>query len=156
MAVQQQQQMSAAQAAAIQAAQNRQFMALSLNKEVKCMQANGGALTQNWVAGQPLTYVIPTANNAFLTGFWTVCQLTVTPAAGSSAVYALTAAAELAMIDSMQVQYGGTQHNFRPIILKYLAQLAGEYRGPEPRSILAGETDNYLDTYYSSGVFAVA
>ncbi len=151
----QQQPMDAAQAAAIQAAQNRAFMALSHNKEVLCMQANGGALNQNWVAGQPLTYTIPTANNAFLTGLWIECSLTVNPAAGSSAVYGLTAAGPLALIDSIQVQYGGQQHNFRPVILKYLAQLSGYTKQTAYRSILAGQATNALDSYYTSSQFAL-
>jgi hypothetical protein len=149
----QQQQPSAAQMAAMQAAMNRQFMALSLNKEVLCQQANGGALSQSWSAGQPLTFQIATANNAFLTGYWISQTFTVTPATGTNAVYGLTAAGVLAMIDSIQVQYGGTQCNYRPAILPYLYQLTGRSNMKVPRSILAGEALSTLDTYYSSASF---
>ena len=146
----------AAQLAAQQRVQNRQFMAMSLNIEALCQQANGGALTQSYSAGQPLTYNVPTANNAFMTGFWVQCALTVNCAAGTSAAYALNAGAPMTLIDSIQVQYGGTQHNFRPYILKYLTQLSGRLKQKQPRAIIAGQTDSYLDGYYSSSTFGVS
>lgn len=150
---------AAATAAAQQKAQNRAFMALSANKQVLCQQANGGANSQAFAAGQPLTYSVTTANNAFLTGFWVRCTLTVNLATGSSAVYAANAAAPLSLIDSIQVQYGGTQHNFRPYILKYLSQLTGGLRQPQPRAQVLGQADSYLQSYYSSvsnGVYPTA
>lgn len=143
--------------AAIQRAQNRAFMALSIRKEALAMQANGGALNQSWNTGQPLTYTIPTANNAFLTGFWVQCKLTGTLASGASAVYGQTAGFPLTLIDSIQVQYGGQQHNFRPYILKYLAQLMGVRAGGQPRPVpVAGQSDAYLDGYYSNFPWGVA
>jgi hypothetical protein len=152
--------MTAAQQAAMLAAQqrkqNREFMALSLNKEVLCQQANGGANSQSFAAGQPLTYNVTTANNSFLTGFWVRCTLTVNLAAGTSAVYAQNAAAPLSLIDSIQVLYGGTQHNFRPYILKYLSQMSKGNGQVQPRSIVAGQQDTYLQGYYSSGPFTTA
>jgi DNA mismatch repair protein MutH len=63
----------AAQAAAMQLQQNRQFMALGIRKKALAQQANGGANNQAFVAGQPLTYNIPTANNGYLVGFWVNC-----------------------------------------------------------------------------------
>lgn len=150
MAVQQQQQLSAKQLADMQANMNRAFMALSLNKLVLCQQANGGALSQSWASGQPLTYQVPTANNGFLTGYWVNQTYTVTPAVGTNAVYGLTAAGQLALLDSIQVQYGGTQCNFRPAVLPYLVQLTGRSNPRVPRAILSGQSDSYYDGYYSS------
>lgn len=151
-----QQQQAAAMAAAMQRKQNREFMMLSLNKEVLCQQASGGANQQSFVAGQPLTYNITSSNNSFLTGFWVKSSLVVNLAAGASAVYAPNAAAPLSLIDSIQVLYGGTQHNFRPYILKCLSQMQSEYGQSQPRSILAGQSDTYLQSYYSSAPFLVA
>ncbi len=145
----------AAQMANMQKEQNRRFMALSINKEALCLQANGGALSQSYAAGQPLTYNVPSANNAFLTGFWVQCSLTVTPATAGGAVYALNAGAPLNLIDSIQVQYGGTQHNFRPYIWKYISQLMGRMNQIQPRAVIAGQQDNYLAGYYSSGTFPI-
>ena len=60
----------AQQAADAQRGQNRAFMSLAIRKKALAQQANGGANNQQFVAGQPLTYNIPTANNGFLIGFW--------------------------------------------------------------------------------------
>lgn len=145
---------SAAQsAAALQAAQreqNRQFMALSLNTKTVAAQANGGALQQTFVAGQPLTYNMPTANNAYLTGYWIRVALTVTLAAGTSAAYAANAAFPLNVIDSIQLNYGGNQQNFRPFIMKYVSQLRRAGAQVQPRVLVAGQNDAYLQQYYNN------
>jgi hypothetical protein len=140
----------AAQLAAQQRDQNRAFMALSIRKKALAQQANGGANNQTFVAGQPLTYNIPTANNAYLIGFWVNCQLVNTLATGSSAVYALNAEAPLSLLDSIIVNYGGPQHNFRPYILKYFNQMQGSLQYQLPRSILAGQVDSTMQAYYNS------
>lgn len=135
--------------------QNRNFMALSTNKEVLCQQANGGALSQTFSAGQPLIWNVTNANNAYMTGFWVRCTLTCTLAAGASAVYGMNAANPLSLIDTIVVQYGGggPQHLFRPYNLKYLNQLRGRNKQGAIRSVLAGQQDAYLQGYYSSGPF---
>lgn len=157
---QQGQQLTPEQAAILaanqQKEQNRQFMALSVNKEALCQQANGGALSQNFAVGQPLTYLITNANNAYLTGFWVRCSLTCTLASGSSAVYGRTAANPFSLIDSIVVQYGSQIHNFRPYNLKYLTQFRKAMGQIQPRAILAGQVDSYLQSYYSSGPFTNA
>lgn len=136
-----------------QAVQNRRFMALSLNKEALCLQANGGALNQSFSAGQPLTYNVPSANNAYLVGFWVQCKLTVNPSSAGSPTYTLNPGAPLTLIDSIQVQYGGLQHNFRPYILKYLYMLRGSLMQGALRQSLAGQEDTYLQGYYNGGPF---
>src|SRR5579859_1213955 len=145
-----QQQAAVAAALAQQAAQNRAFMALGIRKKALAQQANGGANNQSFVAGQPLTYNVPTANNGYLVGFWVNCLLTNTLAAGTSAVYALNAEAPLSLIDSIVVNYGGPQHNFRPYILKYYYQMLGNSHQVQPRSIVAGQVDSYMQAYYNS------
>jgi hypothetical protein len=143
-------QQAAIAAANAQRAQNRSFMALSLRKKALAQQANGGANTQAFVAGQPLTYNIPTANNGYLIGFWLTFALTVTLAAGTAAVYALTATAPYSIIDSIVVNYGGPQHNFRPYILKYYFQMLGVLAQTFPRTVLAGQNDTFMQAYYNS------
>lgn len=145
-----QQQALALQQAQAQRDQNRAFMALSLRKKALAQQANGGANNQAFVAGQPLTYNIPTANNGYLVGFWVNCLLTVNLATGTSAVYALNAEAPFSLIDSIVVNYGGPQHNFRPYILKYYFQMLGALSQTFPRSVLAGQLDSYMQAYYNS------
>jgi hypothetical protein len=149
-------QMTPQQLAMIQKQQNHAFMALTVNKEALAMQSNGGALKQTFAVGQPLTYTIPTANNGYLTGFWIQCLLTVNMATGSSATYALNAGAPLTLIDSVQVQYGGQQHNFRPHIWKYLTQLRGDLAQVQPRQVIAGQQDTYLAGYYNGAPFGTA
>ena len=154
-----QQQALAMQQAQAQKDQNRAFMALSINKKALAQQANGGANNQAFVAGQPLTYNVPTANNGYLVGFWVNCQLVNTLAAGAGAVYALNAEAPLSLIDSIVVNYGGPQHNFRPYILKYYFQMLGALSMTFPRQILAGQLDTFMQAYYASvntGIFPVA
>src|SRR5438270_9668957 len=145
-----QQQALAAQQAAMQRDQNRAFMAMSLRKKALAQQANGGANNQAFVAGQPLTYNIPTANNGYLIGFWVNCLLVNTLAAGTSAVYALNAEAPYSLIDSIVVNYGGPQHNFRPYILKYYFEMQGQGAMWFPRQILAGQLNAFMQAYYSS------
>lgn len=140
----------AAQAAAAQREQNRAFMALSLNKKAIAQQANGGALNQAFSAGQPLTFNVPTANNGFLTGFWVNCQLVVNLAVGTSAVYALNAGAPITLIDSILMNYGGPQHNFRPYKLKYYWQMLRQLAASFPRTVLAGQIDSFMQAYYNS------
>jgi hypothetical protein len=76
--------------------------------------------------------------------------LTVTLGAGTSAVYGLTAAAPLSVIDSIVVNYGGPQHNFRPYILKYYFQMQGRMQNYFPRTILAGQLNTFMQAYYNS------
>lgn len=140
----------AQQAADAQRAQNRAFMSLSIRKKALAQQANGGANNQAFVTGQPLTFNIPTANNGYLIGFWINLALTVNLAAGTSAVYALNAEAPYSLLDSIVVNYGGPQHNFRPYILKYYFQMLGALAMTFPRQVIAGQLDTYMQQYYNS------
>ncbi len=139
-----------AQVAGAQRDQNRAFMALSIRKKALAQQANGGANNQAFIAGQPLTYNIPSANNGYLVGFWVNCLLVNTLAAGTSAVYALNAEAPWSLIDSIIVNYGGPQHNYRPYILKHYFQMLTKMAQAWPRSVLSGQTNSYMQSYYNS------
>jgi hypothetical protein len=150
MNVNMQTQQNAAQAASMQRDQNRQFMALSIRKKALCQQANGGANSQAFVAGQPLTYNIPTANNGYMIGVWVNCLLVNTLAAGTSAVYALNAGAPFNLIDSIVLNYGGPQHNFRTYNVKYYWQQQARLGQTFPRTILAGQTNATMQAYYNS------
>jgi hypothetical protein len=145
-----QQQQAAQMQADAQRHQNREFMSLGIRKKALAQQANGGANTQSFAAGQPLTYNVPTANNGYLVGFWVNCQLVNTLAAGTSAVYALNAAAPYSLLDSIVVNYGGPQHNFRPYILKYYFQMMGALSQTFPRTVIAGQLDATMQAYYNS------
>jgi hypothetical protein len=132
--------------------QNRRFMALSINKEVLCQQANGGANSQAWAAGQPLTYNIASSNNGFLTGFWIRISGTSNPAVGTSAVYGATAGAPLTIFDSVQVLYGGKQHDLRPYELKYYSQLQAQGAQVQPRVLVGGQSDSTYQAYLNTAM----
>jgi hypothetical protein len=138
----------------MQRVQNRQFMSYSLNKEVLCQQANGGANSQGYATGQPLTYNITTSNNGFLVGFWVRVNLSVALAAGTSATYSTTAGYPLNVLDSIVVNYGQTQHNFRPYMLKYYSQLQGQVHQLQPRTVVAGVSNANIDSYYNNTLAA--
>lgn len=75
-------------------------------------------------------------------------------AAGTSATYSTTAGYPMNVLDSVVVNYGQTQHNFRPYMLKYYTQLQGQGHQIQPRSVVVGQTDAYLDQYYNNVIAA--
>jgi hypothetical protein len=133
-------------------AMNREYMRRTIRKLAIAPQASGGALTQNYVLGQQLTFLVASANNAFLEGLRIRLNLTVTPAVGTAATYQLNAGAPLNVIDSIQLLFNGTQMNMRPLIRKTLRQLSGYAKPQEPVQPLGGnlEMDAYVDSYVSS------
>lgn len=131
---------------------NREYMRRTIRHLAIAPQASGGALTQAFSNGQQLSYLIPSANNGFLEALRIRCNLTVDPATGTSATYALNAGAPLNVIDSMQIVFNGTQLNMRPFIRKVLRQLSGYAKSMEPVAPIGGnlEVDAYIDGYITS------
>lgn len=83
-----------------------------------------GQPTQAFANGQPFTFNLPQVNNAFARGIVIRTTLNYTLAVGTSAVYGLTAAGNLAIYDTIEVVYNRSQIKFRPLWLRQLA-LAG-------------------------------
>lgn len=131
---------------------NREYMRRTLRHLTIAPQASGGAQTQNFSNGQQLSYLVPSANNGFLEALRIRCALTITPATGTAATYAINAGAPLNVIDSMQIVYNGTQLNTRPFVRKVLRQLSGYARSMEPVAPIGGnlEVDAYIDGYITS------
>jgi hypothetical protein len=105
------------------ASMNRNYMRTTLRKYAVCPPQSGNALNQAYATGTQLTYNVPTAENAFLEGFFVRCALTVTLATGTSPTYGLSPSAPLSSIQEIDVLYGNIQMRFRPYILKYVSQL---------------------------------
>lgn len=121
---------SKAQAAQAQAAaqnkqhqNNLQYLRTCIRKQAVCPPASGAGINQNYAAGQTLIYDVPTAQGGWLESFLVQVSLTVTFAAGTSAVQALTKAAMFGLFDSYQVEYGAVQQRMRPYFLRPLMQL---------------------------------
>lgn len=128
---------------------NREYMKRTLRHLAIAPQASGGAVTQPWANGQMLSFLVQSANNAFLEGLRIRMALTVTPAVGTAATYQLNAGAPLNVIDSIQIQYNGTQLNLRPFIRNELKLLSGYAITGEPTAPLGGNlgVDSYIDVY---------
>lgn len=135
----------------VQMEMNRYYMRNTVRKRAVAVQSSGGAYTQNWSAGAALNFTIPSAQNAFLEGFFVRHQLTVTPATGTAAAYALNAAAPLSLYDNITVNYNGVQHRFRPYILKTWQQMQKYLGYPVPYSPVAGQTIATRTAYRNSG-----
>lgn len=156
--------LSPQQAAAQQAAlanyinqMNRDYMKKTVRQKTVCPPASGSGVNQNYATATQLSYNAPVANNGFLEGFIIRISMSVTFAAGSSAVYASTKAGEMALIQNIVVNYQGTQWNISPYILKDLARLQGIYEPTWPNAVLASAShQSTIDTYLSQGSLPVS
>src|SRR6185437_14917230 len=88
---------------------NLKYLLASIKKEAVCPPAAGAGINQTYVAGQTLLYDVPTADGAFLEEIKVECNLTVNPATGTGATYALNAAAPWTLIDRINIKYGNQQ-----------------------------------------------
>lgn len=131
---------------------NREYMKRTIRHLAIAPQASGGAITQPFANGQMLSFLVPTANNAFLEGLRFRVNLTVTPAVGTAATYQLNAGAALNVIDSIQILYNGTQLNIRPFIRDVLKRMSGYQISGEPAQPTGANlnVDSYIDTYQTS------
>lgn len=150
-------QQAAAQAAYQQAlySLNRDYMKKTVRKKAICPPSSGSGLSQAFSLGANLSFNAPTANNAFLEGFYVNLNIHVDLAAGTSAVYAATASRELALVNEIDVLYNGTQFKFKPYILKPLRQIMGYGQLGWPGTVLYGNHNTETDNYLTQGTFPV-
>lgn len=118
-------QQSAAAAASRQMQNNLQYLRSCYRKQAVCPPASGAGINQPYALGQTLIFDVPTAQGGWLESFLVQTNVTVTFAAGTSAVQALTKAAMFGLFDSFQVEYGAVQQKMRPYWLRPLRQLTG-------------------------------
>src|SRR6267378_803623 len=67
---------------------NRDYMKKTVRKKAICPPSSGSGLSQAYSLGANLSFNAPSANNAFLEGFYVNLNVHVDLAVGTSAVYA--------------------------------------------------------------------
>lgn len=149
-----QQQMAAYRA--FQNRMNQSYMKNTVTKMAVCPQASGGGFSQVYSAGATLPFTVPSSQNAFLQGFWLRMNIVYTLATGTSAVYALNAAAPWSLIDNIVLQYNGTQLRFKPYIMRTYARLTGDSAMTWPNAVLAGQSNADLNSYLSTNLVTTA
>lgn len=145
--------MSPAQLQAAQQSANWDYLRRSIQKYAVCPPAAGAGISQTYVAGQTLIYDVPTANGGYLDELLFECALTVNPATGTAAAYALNAGSPWTLFDRVIVEYGGRQIELRPYLLKVLAQLAG-YERAFPEQVNSGQSVSFVSNTVW-GTFAI-
>ena len=149
-----QQAQAQASVAAMQRQMNRDYMARSIIMQAVCPPSSGSGTTQNYSAGADLMFNFPTAGGAFVRSLIVKLTLSVNPAVGTGATYALNAGGALSLIDRIRVNFNGTQHNFRPFILPFMEKMRGYLRN-STNAVLAGSSVTDVQNLLLSGVPAV-
>lgn len=122
---------------------NRAYMRKSIEKTAYCPVTGGSGTSATYTSGQTLYFDIPSVPG-FAKALLISYNLTVTPASGTSATYALTPAAPYSIFSEMQVLYNGPQVRTHPYFAcKVLDQLQGYMKGAQ-NSVLAGNADSTI------------
>lgn len=103
---------------------NRAFMRKSIEKTAYCPVTGGSGTTATYSQGTTLYFDMPSVPG-FAKGLLIHYNLTVTPAAGTGATYALNPGAPWNVFSELQVLYNGPQIRTHPYFLKVLDQLTG-------------------------------
>lgn len=140
-------QTAAQQQAALQAYKaqsNASYLALCTEKIATCFPAAGG-ITAAYAPGQTLIFNFPTASGGFCKDLLFTCNINLTPAVGTGAAYAWTAAGFFGLFSEIQVLFNGTQLRVRPYLLKVLSQ--GRYRSaPTNSAVTSGQAVTAINT----------
>lgn len=118
---------------------NRQFMRSSIERIAYMPVTGGSGVSATYSSGTTLYFDFPTVPG-FAKGILITYSITVNPAAGSSATYAVNAAAPWSIFSELQVLYNGPQIRTHPYLIKVMDVLLGFSRGAQNR-VLAGTND---------------
>ncbi len=118
---------------------NRKFMRQCVERTAYCPVTGGSGTTAAYSAGNTLYFDFPTVPG-FAKSILVTYNLTVTPAAGTNATYAVNAAAPWNIFSELQVLYNGPQVRTHPYFLKVADQTLGFSRG-QRNQVLAGTND---------------
>ncbi len=119
---------------------NRRFMRESIRKYAYCPVAGGSGITAAYTAGSTLVFDLPVVPG-FATDLLITYNLSVTPAAGTNALYVANAAAPYNIFSEIDLLYNGPQVRTHPYVFKLLDQLRGWLTGAQNR-VLAGNNDS--------------
>lgn len=146
----QQAQVAQAMQAAAVAAANQYYLECTIRKLAPAL--TNGAVNQAYAMATPLTFALTTALNGFCEGILIRMTVNYTLAAGTSAVYGLTAAGLLGLIDTVEVRYNRSQHKVRPFALRQVALTGGLEDYTLPNAVLTGQHQTWLDTYINTAM----
>ncbi len=118
---------------------NRKFMRNSVERVAYMPVTGGSGVSATYTSGTTLYFDFPTVPG-FAKGILITYSITVNPATGSSATYAVNAAAPWSIFSELQVLYNGPQIRTHPYLMKLLDQSLGFSRGAQNR-VLAGTND---------------
>lgn len=122
---------------------NRKFMRSSLERTAYCPVTGGSGVSAAYTAGQTLYFDFPSVPG-FAKALLITYNISVTPAAGTGATYAVNAAAPWNLFSELQVLYNGPQVRTHPFFLKVIDQTMGFGRGKQ-NAVIAGDHDATID-----------
>lgn len=118
---------------------NRQFMRKSVERVSYCPVTGGSGVSAAYTPGTTLFYDFPSVPG-FAKALLITYNLTVNPAAGTGATYAVNAAAPWNIFSELQVLYNGPQVRTHPFLMKVLDETVGFARG-QKNAVIAGISD---------------
>src|SRR6185312_6030975 len=122
---------------------NRQFMRKSIEKTAYCPVTGGSGVSAAYTAGTTLYFDLPVLGSAYAKGLLIHYNLSVTPATGTGAAYAVNPGAPWNIFNELQLLYNGPQIRIHPYFLKILDQTRGFQRG-QRNQVLAGNNDQTI------------
>lgn len=124
---------------------NRQFMRQSLEKVAYAPVTGGSGTTATYSTGTTLYFDLPRVPG-YAKGILITYNLTVTPASGAGATYAVNKAAPFNIFQKIELDYNGPQIVTHPYFAcKVMDQLVGFERGAQ-NAIIAGQNNNAVAT----------
>ena len=130
---------------------NRHFMRKSVERTAMCPVTGGSGQTATYAAGQTLYFDFPTVPG-FAKGILIRYNITVNPATGSGAAYALNQAAPFNIFSEVDVLYNGFQVRSHPYFAcKIMDQLEGRATLPRNGVLTGANNDNTINTNLVGG-----
>jgi hypothetical protein len=119
---------------------NRRFMRESVERVAYCPVTGGSGTTAAYSSGQTLFFDLPKVPG-YAKGVLITYNLTVTPAAGTGATYAVNKAAPFSIFSRLEIDYNGAQVTTHPYFAcKVMDQLNGFQNGAQ-NAVIAGNND---------------